>query len=118
MGIIRAASFLSLSLFNNNNICNNYSSSNNSSSSNHGNKQSTINTNIMGRKKQVQQSACDDDFSIRIDWRYDRPITKKLIQIDLKDIRSIRKAFPELNRSILLTDIPNTVLGFSANFKE
>jgi len=112
---------VSSSLSNNNNICNNYSSSNNSSSSsssNNNNKQSTIDTNIMGRKKQVQQSACDDDFSIRIDWRYDRPITKKLIQIDLKDIRSIRKAFPELNRSILSTDIPNSVLGFSANFKE
>ena len=70
----------------------------------------------MGRKEHVQWSACDDGFFIRIDWRYANPITKKLIQIDLKDIRPIRKAFPELNRSILMTDIPNSVLEFSANF--
>ena len=74
---------LSLSLSKNNNVGNNYSTSNNSSN----NSQPTINTNNMGRKKQVQQSACDDDFSIRIDWRYDRPITKKLIHPELQSDR-------------------------------
>ena len=41
----------------------------------------------MEKKKQSQQSACDDDISICNDWRYDRQITKKLIQIDWKDVR-------------------------------
>mmetsp|Transcript_8879 Transcript_8879/g.9813 ORF Transcript_8879/g.9813 Transcript_8879/m.9813 type:complete len:97 (+) Transcript_8879:291-581(+) len=63
----------------------------------------------MGRKKQVQQSACDDDFSIRIDWRYDRPITKKLIQIDLKDIRSI------LSLPLTLTYPPGLLVSVSSS---
>jgi len=79
--IIRAASFIIIPfqpkiLSYNNNIGGiEYSTSNNSTSNNI---QPTINTNNMGRKKQVQQSACDDDFAIRIDWRYDRPNNKEV----------------------------------------
>jgi len=41
-----------------------------------------------GRNKynRVPVMMVDDDFSIRNYWRYDRPITKKLIRIDLKEI--------------------------------
>jgi len=59
--IIRAASFIIIPfqpkiLSYNNSISNNYSTSNNSTSNN---SQPTINTNNMGWKKQLQQSACD-----------------------------------------------------------